>query len=154
MQLLDKLIICGESFGTSDQPLEQLPPSWNSIVRPPDSENAPLFRVANTACWRGYQATWEVKADVLWLVDIVGKNSNLDPLSMRDVFYLEELPAFWFTGEIRCGAGECISYNFMRFFEKTLVFHFLRGEFIEKSVIQNPVDSYRSKRDAFTKLWE
>ncbi len=52
----EKLIYKGKQVGMSTLPLSQY---FESL------EEKPVFEVQNTACWRGYFGTWEIKDDKL-----------------------------------------------------------------------------------------
>jgi hypothetical protein len=57
--------------------------------------------VLNSACWRGYQASWEVGDDRLYLVRIEGISES-HPLLLADLFpgFGQRVFAHWFTGTI------------------------------------------------------
>ena len=57
--------------------------------------------VLNTACWRGYAASWEVDRDRLYLVGIEGISES-HPLLLADLFpgFGQRVFAHWFTGTI------------------------------------------------------
>jgi hypothetical protein len=62
--------------------------------------------IASTACWRGYQGTWEVRDGRFYLVALEGR------------YRLEgEGPLFadWFTGALRVPRGELLQYVHMGF---------------------------------------
>lgn len=65
-QIPDKLIYQGDTIRLYSNPLESLYNNDN-----PRPEN--FFKLEgcwNTACWRGYQATWEIKENKLYLIEI------------------------------------------------------------------------------------
>ena len=57
----------------------------------------------NTACWRGYVATWEVRGDELLLTDLDGRLELLGG----------PIPAVWISGVLRLAAGPVQSYIHM-----------------------------------------
>ena len=57
----------------------------------------------NTACWRGYVATWEVRGDELLLTDLDGRFELLGG----------PIPAVWISGVLRLAAGPVQSYVHM-----------------------------------------
>jgi hypothetical protein len=149
MQIPDILLIDGQSYPTEDEPLNLLPPTWNSLEAPNAVNPKPLLGPASTACWRGYQATWLVQNSILWLVEFKARDWDFKDIGMKEVFYVPQLPAFWFTGDIRCGDGECVAYNHMRFHERTLLFRFRRGVLIDRVTVNNPIEEYRAKKKQF-----
>lgn len=55
----------------------------------------------NTACWRGYQGSWEIKDGKLFLTGIRGKYQLSDGVPIF---------ASWFTGTIRVPIGDILRY--------------------------------------------
>jgi len=73
---------------------------------PPLPENEPritksALTMLNSACWRGYIGTWEIKQGRLFLVGLSG-NYNLGEG--------EPIFADWFSGEITIPEGEILNY--------------------------------------------
>ncbi len=64
------------------------------------------WMISSTACWRGYQGTWEIREGRFYLVSLTGRfrlNSN------------EPVFADWFCGVLRIPRGELIEYVHMGF---------------------------------------
>ncbi len=68
-----------------------------------DGDNGILH---STACWRGYQGTWEIKNRRFYLVGLRGR---------LELVGGEPLFADWFTGVLRIPRGEQILYVHMGF---------------------------------------
>jgi hypothetical protein len=92
-QVPDILTWNGLVFAIRSEPLDP-------YIRMTDIDLAPSG-AANSACWRGYTARWEVNRDRLYLVDIEGISAS-DPLSLADMFsgFGQRVFAHWFTGVI------------------------------------------------------
>lgn len=127
-QFPDRLLYNGKSEGIFSTPLEQYfekvgtRPKWLTEM--------------NTACWRGYVASWEIRDDRLYLQKIV--RDEYDP--KRDDFFEQDITkrifpnrslpieATWFSGVIRLPQGKELEYIHMGFesiYEKD---HFLEVE--------------------------
>ena len=87
--------------------------------------------VNSTACWRRYQATWEIKNGRLYLNGV------------RGTFRLqghEPLPADWFSGVLRVPRGERLRYVHMGFgsvYEEELHIKIESGLVVELRVRDN-----------------
>ncbi|MBF2079572.1 MAG: hypothetical protein IGR76_13905 [Synechococcales cyanobacterium T60_A2020_003] len=95
-------------------------------------DSAPISLILlSTACWRGYQGTWEIKDGQFYLVDLCGR------------FRLqgeEPLLADWFSGVLRIPRGEMLQYVHMGFgsiFEEEVHVKIERGKVITSRVINN-----------------
>jgi len=74
----------------------------------------------NTACWRGYVATWEVRGDEFLLTDLDGRFELLGG----------PIPAVWISGVLRLAAGPVQSYLHMGYsttFEAVIELDVRRG---------------------------
>ena len=60
----------------------------------------------STACWRGYQGTWEIKDGKFYLTSLHGRFRLLGE---------EPLLADWFSGMLRIPVGELLHYVHMGF---------------------------------------
>lgn len=93
-----------------------------------DDSDSILF---STACWRGYQGTWEIKDEQFYLVDLRGR------------FRLqgeEQLLADWFSGVLRIPRGEMSQYVHMGFgsiFEEEVHVKIVAGKVVALRVINN-----------------
>jgi hypothetical protein len=102
VQVPDKLIFEGKSHELYAVPLE----SYFSGRRP----RPKWLKETNTACWRGYVATWEVVDDMLYLkrVDLGNfeKPKNLTPRLFPGK--KPPIPADWFSGTVRVPMGKVL----------------------------------------------
>lgn len=70
---------------------------------------------SSTACWRGYQATWEIKDNKLFLLSVMkgcGEYSS-DFFDLEKEYSTDNVLANWFTGVIRCPIGKMLQYVHM-----------------------------------------
>lgn len=72
----------------------------------------PAFAMRHTACWRGYVGSWEIRDDLLYLVDLEGTMQSGEEADLRTVFPDQEGPVFaeWFSGDLRCPTGPLVEY--------------------------------------------
>jgi hypothetical protein len=108
------------------------------------------FLSPNTANWRGYIGTWEIKGNAetgerLYLVKLAAHKSYEEILSLKDVF--PESPngvfAHWYSGTIRIPQGAQIKYVHMGYgsvYEYELYIEFNRGILINKFIKHNSPD--------------
>ncbi len=94
----------------------------------------------STACWRRYIATWEIKNNKLFLIDIIGKYK----LESKEPIFAE-----WFSGEIKIPRGPMIQYihmNFASIYEKELHLKIEKGVVIETMLIENKIKKKKVHR--------
>ncbi len=92
-QSSERLIYKGQEYGMVTQPLDsfRMKMEKNPILFPPD-----------TACWRGYRGTWEVREDKLFLIKLKAFTANHGVHGIELFFPgQKEVFADWFTGEIQ-----------------------------------------------------
>jgi len=85
----------------------------------------------STACWRGYQGTWEIKNGQFYLVGLRGR------LRLQGK---EPLLADWFSGVLRIPSGEILQYVHMGFgsvFEEEVHVKIVSGKVVALRVINN-----------------
>lgn len=85
----------------------------------------------STACWRGYQGTWEIKDGRFLLVGLRGRLKLLGA---------EPLFADWFSGVLRIPKGEMLLYVHMGFgsvYEQEIHVKIERGLVVASRVIDN-----------------
>ena len=105
------------------------------------------FESPNTACWRGYIGTWEIKGSEengygLYLIELVGYKKGDASSVLRDIFPGCPYGVFahWFSGELRCPEGEQLKYVHMGYsstYERDLILEIKKGLFIKESLIEN-----------------
>lgn len=78
-QIPDKLIIGHDTVCLQTFPFEDL----KFKIRPFDYGN---YDFPHTACWRGYQATWKVIDDKLFLIEMIRKDSILNTPELAQYF--------------------------------------------------------------------
>ena len=65
----------------------------------------------NTGCWRGYTSKWAIDNKKLFLIEWQGYILDYQKVGMNYLFPDDEIVfAKWFTGQIRLGMGEMVSY--------------------------------------------
>lgn len=83
----------------------------------------------STACWRNYVATWEIRDNQLFLVQIEGKYRLVNG---------EPIVANWFTGEFELPQGDLVDCNielgFQLKYTKAVTLHFVSGVLVESIV--------------------
>src|SRR5262249_56596893 len=62
----------------------------------------PEFGGMSSACWRGYEGTWEVRDDALHLVQLAGPHGHdrRDGLGVMFPEHSGSVEATWFSGEV------------------------------------------------------
>lgn len=142
----DRLIYKGDTLILYSNPLEQY--LENKSER---TINGYDLEWTSTACYRGYQATWEIANDSLFLIKIQKGCYGKDPeyFDLKEEFGTVKVFAQWFTGKILAPSGKLIHYvhsGYNSFFEKELVFTFKEGHLTE----QIEYDNSKSYKSVFT----
>ena len=129
-QIRDALKYNGETYFLASEPLREY--LYQEGIE---------FSGFTTACWRGYVATWEIKADKLFMVSMRG---NIKEGKKVDLSYLfpdqSEVFAEWFTGEIKIPHGELLEYVHMGYgsvYEKEMYLSFEKGVLCERKELDN-----------------
>jgi hypothetical protein len=118
-QMPDLIVIDGVDHSLFSEPLE-------AYYQP---DKRPNFIPQNTANWRGYLASWEVRDGRLYLTKIVGQACSVKeamdcPLLRRSNVRLNDLfpdarkgPVFagWFSGTLRVPTGALMRYRHMSY---------------------------------------
>ena len=84
-----------------------------------------------TACWRGYIATWEIRDNRFYLVDIKGRFRKTAE---------EPILADWFSGVLRVPRGTMLQYVHMGFgsvFEHEIHIKIEKGMVVRSRVVDN-----------------
>ena len=132
-QIHERLIFDGEDTSMAFCP--PLPPGHPRIAeidpnhRTSDDETSRILY--STACWRGYQGTWEIKEGRFYLVGLRGRFQLLGK---------EPLPADWFSGVIRIPKGDILQYVHMGFgtvYEQEVHVKIEGGEVVKSQIIDN-----------------
>ena len=126
-QIHEKIIIQGKEELMAFCP--SLPPNILALVK---SEN-----IKATACWRGYIATWEIKDDNLYLL-------NVEDIFSKIIFFnaLKNKPilANWVSGTIIVIKGEMLEFVHMGFgsiFQEEIHFEIENGVVKSLKTISN-----------------
>lgn len=151
--LVITLTLCHEAFGTAQmsewiwfegtrQPLcsEPLQSLLDSLAVQPEVFNDGILSSAN---WRGYQGTWEIRHDSLWLIKIEKEyfedeeHPDLDKTVWREIalesIYPEKTSpclANWFSGLLPIPLGRMIKYVHMGYgsvFEQEIIIKVSHG---------------------------
>lgn len=135
MQVRDKL-----KYKNMEYSMRTLPLTDEKIKSSPLVSNGMM----NTACWRGYVGTWEVKEmapgdERLFLVsmDLWG----FEPMEFKDIFpdaSDDGLEASWVSGDIICDGGGVLRREpFNVIYNRTAAFSFDRGRLVSFSETEN-----------------
>jgi len=106
-QIHERLILDGEETSMAFCP--PLPANHSRIYEPGPDEavtDEDDFIFGSTACWRGYQGTWEIRDGRFYLVGLRGR------FQLRQG---EPILADWFSGVLRIPKGEMLQYVHMGF---------------------------------------
>jgi hypothetical protein len=131
-QIHERLILDGKETSMAFCP--PLPEGHSRIYEPNTCETAndkSNFILQSTACWRGYQGTWEIRDGLFYLVGLRGR------FRLRDG---EPILAEWFTGVLRVPKGEVLQYVHMGFgsvYQQELHIKITNGFVVETRVIDN-----------------
>jgi len=136
-QFGDVLVEGSISFKVKTFPLNQLGGSWHG--ERVDGSYQSRFAPMSTACWRRYIAEWAIIENKLVLTGINARDEAGNQLSVMDIFGMELLPAFWFSGELKSPMGKRIHGVFEPIFEKDNVWVFERGALLRKYIRENVV---------------
>lgn len=107
------------------------------------------FVSPHTACWRGYEGTWEIKGtepnEGLYLVALEAHRSYEDIANLEDIFpgYPNGVFAHWFSGEIRLPQGKLLKYihgGYASTYEYDLFLEIKKGLVVNKRAVHNTVD--------------
>ena len=130
-QYTERLLLRGEKLSLCTEPLAPyLESGANQIT----------FDANTSACWRGYQGTWAIESDRLYLVKLQGgsvTNEGWVERSLADLFpqYPDGVFAHWYTGELRCSKGQLLNYvhgGYASQYEQDLFIDVVRGVVVSK----------------------
>lgn len=131
-QIHERLIVDGEETSMAFCP--PLPVDHPRLVAVDDDEIGPDASIlVSTACWRGYEGTWEIRDGRFHLVAVRGR------------YRLEAGPplfADWFTGVLRVPRGEMLQYVHMGYgsvYEEELHVKIEAGVVVASRVVDNRI---------------
>ena len=148
-QAAEVLILNGEKTSINAKPLQQYLQTRKEIK----------FKSHSTACYRGYEGTWEIKDNKLFLVRLKASVEGHDEVGLSYLFPGEDIVfANWFNGNISIDQGKMLDYVHMgnSLYEKNFVMNFTNGVLVNQYVIDNELE-YQArvkKRLADQELWE
>ncbi|WP_303917889.1 hypothetical protein [Draconibacterium sediminis] len=136
-QRADFLIIGNDTICLKSFPLEEL----KFQIRPFKYGD---FDFPNTACWRGYQATWKIIDNKLFLTEIIKADSTQEKLDIENYFKLNSytpqiinglIYADWFSADLEpyirnYGNKSCLFISYRPKKSKALI-KFEKGVMIE-----------------------
>ncbi len=137
-QFSETLFHRGEKLSLCTEPLAVYLETCNTRIK---------FDAEWTACWRGYQGTWAIEGDRLYLVKLKGTSrtgAGWIKRSLGDLFpdYPDGVFAHWFTGELRCTKGKLLKYvhgGYASRYEQDLFIDVVRGVVVGEHVVVNGV---------------
>lgn len=160
-QASDLLIIEKDTFKLYSNPLEPYLEFKNKRVL-----NGIELEMTNTACWRGYIATWEITNDSLFLVNVIRRDGadQILTFNLKEEFGTNRVFAEWFTGSLYSPRGEILQYVHMGYssiYEKEEYYNVWNGKvkFVESkgNLVYNDERLYPAEeflRDTLTKIIE
>lgn len=99
------------------------------------------FKSQNSACWRGYRGTWEIKGNKLFLVEFSGYIDSNISVGIEYLFPDQtEVFAKWFTGVVRLVEGSLLRYEHVGYastYETDIILTFKRGILIKEEIKDN-----------------
>ena len=137
-QIPDYLIYKGETVEIYSNPLEEI------IVTAYRDTSFFINTCMSTACWRGYQATWKIENEKLFLLKIedgCGEKVGADmKLIFEEKWINNKVEANWYSGEIVIPFGEEIygehmGYSTVHEYEEIIIFE--NGKILSKNKIDN-----------------
>jgi len=129
-QKRDSILYKGRQYSLATEPLRPYLEAMN-ISYPGTS----------TGNYRGYIASWEVRDEKLYLIELMIPGFKPEMDREEDLFPGEERTfAEWYTGKLRIPHGELLEYVhhvYASLYEKELFLRFLHGKLIGESEIDN-----------------
>lgn len=125
-QTMDTVYLDGSEYWTYAEPLYSLP-------------GLPKFMAGSTANQRGYDATWSIVADKLFLVALAGTTYNSSERGLAMVFPGCSAPVFadWFCGTMAIQNGRIVqSPDFIHLFENQVTLTFSSGRVVSQEVLR------------------
>jgi uncharacterized protein (TIGR02996 family) len=91
----------------------------------------PDFEVISSGCWRGYQGSWQLRDDRLWLIRLSQPYEPEEANRLQEMFpgVAGPVEAVWFSGEITPDAWQVS--------EPFFVLVFFRGQLVLEQLIRN-----------------
>ena len=137
-QFSETLLLRGETLALCTEPLAPYLETGASRI---------TFDAETTACWRGYDGTWAIEGNRLYLVKLEGTSLTAVgwlKRSLADLFpdYPDGVFAHWYTGELRCTKGKLLKYvhgGYASSYEQDLFIEIVRGEVVAERIVVNGI---------------
>jgi hypothetical protein len=137
-QFSETLLLRGEKLSLCTEPLAPYLETGASRIK---------FDAETTACWRGYDGTWAIEGNRLYLVELQGTSRTAAgwvKRSLGDLFpdFPDGVFAHWYTGELRCTKGNLLKYvhgGYASSYEQDLFIEIVRGEVVAERLVVNGV---------------
>lgn len=122
-QIPESLIYQGEKRSMCTEPL-------NAFFK--TSREDLDFQWQHTACRRGYEGTWEISEEKLYLIELTGITKAGETVNLETLFpgFPERVFADWYTGTARLPQGEMLEYiqgSYASIYERDLFIEFDKG---------------------------
>jgi len=139
-QAMETIIIDGKKYSMATEPLADYIANL---------KNKPALFPPSSGCWRGYYGTWEIKDNILYLVDLECYTANMAERKYwkvgMDFIFPNQRGVFadWFSGEIRIPQGDMLNYvhgGYLSMFERDLFLEFKNGNLIGQRTVDNIVE--------------
>ena len=100
------------------------------------------FTAPHSACWRGYQGTWEVKGERLYIISLDGYLKDGTKANLETVFPDSngQVFAVWFTGTLRAPTGRVLDHRdglCGSLYERDLILTFEEGILTSRRILVN-----------------
>lgn len=133
----DLLLYQGDTLLLQANPLEQ----WLELLPKRPAE----FRaVSSTACWRSYQATWQLEDKQLYLLRVVPcAAENPEPIDLRRWFVPDaqgRVAATWVTGRLAVALGNVLCYEplgYTTIYERDWLLTLRQGQLTQQQIFDN-----------------
>jgi hypothetical protein len=133
-QIHERLIFDGVEASMAVCP--PLPKRHSRVIKRKGNASEKDFLYQSTACWRGYQGTWEIREGRFYLAGLAGR---------FELVGSAPLLAEWFTGVLRVPRGEVLHYVHMGFgsvYEEEVHVQIKQGLVVGTRVIDNRAKSH------------
>jgi len=133
-QFFERLIYKGKKVGMASEPLSIY---LRGLKEPIKTSGI------NTACWRGYVGTWEIKENRLYLTGIETRDEQGNSVGIEYIFPgQKEVFASWYSGELRIPTGELLEYmhaGYGSVFEKDIFLEIESGILVKERTVDNSI---------------
>lgn len=143
MQSGETLIIEGQAHRISNEPLD----FWFTLAR-----LKPAFVVTCTACRRGYDGTWEIQDQRLYLRKLEGELTSGRPASLETVFpgWPDRVFAHWYSGMLESPQGRLLRVEMnglLPVYEAMLYLEVEHGVVVGEQILAKPLPRQMQGRE-------